>query len=169
MTVPCRCSSYFNMFGFNCKDIAKKISCSQKAVSYNLCKQLNECNNDETAAKKFLDWVSKTMSKNHIRDAKFIRNLENNVVEYLSKGSKMRVRNPKKRKEKKSKYGITKIEYGGIDLTEPDKIHDIYSSCIEISELCEDYMAEEQSHKDIQKSKVDEIKALLSKISKTLN
>ena len=169
MSGPCRCSSYFNMFGFNCNDIAKKISCSQKSVSYNLCKQLNECNNDETAAKKFLDWVSKTMSKNHIRDAKFIRKLENNVVEYLSTGNKMRVRNSKKRKEKKSKYGITKIEYGGIDLTESDKIDDIYCSCIKISELCEDYMNEEQSYKDVQRSRVDEIKDIFSKIAKTLN
>lgn len=169
MADPCRCSSYFNMFGFNCKDIAKKIGCSQKAVSYNLCKELNQFCDSKTILNRFLGWISKTMSKNHIKDVKFIKTLEKSTDEYISTGNKVKVRSCKKRKGKKSKYEITKIEYGGIDLTEPDKIHDIYSSCIEISELCEDYMAEEQSHKDLQKSKVDEIKAILSKISKTLN
>ena len=75
----------------------------------------------------------------------------------------------KKRAKKKINPTITKIEYGGVDLTEQDKIHDLYSSCVEISELCEDYIAEEQSHKEIQKNKVNEIKDILSKIAKTLD
>ena len=75
----------------------------------------------------------------------------------------------KKQSKKKINPTITKIEYGGVDLTEPDKIDDIYSSCIKISELCEDYMNEEQSYKDVQRSRVDEIKDIFSKIAKTLN
>lgn len=164
-----RYTDYVKYFGLNSFEIGNKIGDSPSSVTKtykNLYKKYILKNKDYKGfIKAFIKWIKNRMLKNECLDDGVLLNMKNHFDLYIANGGELKLQ---KRRKKEHEYNM-KVEYGGVDLTEPDKIKDIYSSSIEISEICEDYMAEEQSYKESQKNRFNEIKEILKRMSDSLN
>ena len=164
-----RYTDYVKYFGLNSVEIGNKIgdssSCVARTYKKLYKKYISKDKDYKGFIKDFIKWIKNRMLKNGCLDDGVLLNMKKHFNLYIANGGEL---NLKKRRKKEHEYNL-KVEYGGVDLTEPDKIKDIYNSSMKISEICEDYMSEEQSYKESQKNRFDEIKEMLKKMSDSLN
>ena len=164
-----RYTDYVKYFGLSSIEIGNKIgdgpSSVAKTYKKSYKKYISKNKDYKGFIKAFIKWIKNRMFKNECLDDGVLLNIKNHFDLYIANGGELKLR---KRRKKEHEYNL-EVEYGGVDLTESDKIKDIYNSSIEISELCGDYMAEEQSYKDLQKDRFNEIKEILKRMSDSLN